>query len=77
MLPYHSFSEGRLEGGSLELQFGDLVVVIEGEELDELWEGLQLQDVRLIRVIANGSPSDGECCVRRLSIRNVAATASQ
>lgn len=70
MLPYHSFVKGRLEKGKIALQFGDLVISIEGDPLQELWEGLQMQDVRWIRISPGGNAEPGECVVTRLSIRN-------
>jgi hypothetical protein len=70
MVPYHSFVTGSLEHERITLQFGDLLVQVEGEALDELWEGLQLQDVRSICAPERRSATLGECSVTRISMRN-------
>ena len=69
MLPYHSFVKGRLEKGKIALQFGDLVIAIDGDPLQELWEGLQTQDVRRVQVSPGGGAEAGECVITRISIR--------
>lgn len=72
MLPYHSFVRGRFEGGRITLHFGDLLVIVDGESLEELWEGLQLQDVRIVRSLGAASTEAGECSIKRIAIRNAA-----
>ena len=70
MLPYHSFVKGRFGKGKITLQYGDLVIAIEGDPLQELWEGLQTQDVRWVQVSQGGGAEPGECVISRISIRN-------
>lgn len=46
MLPWSAFGVGRFSKCRVELEFGDLVVVIIGASLEGLWRFIQLQDVR-------------------------------
>ena len=51
MLPWHSLMEGEYDGDNILLVFQEYNVTLKGEHLDELWQSIQLQDVRWIRVV--------------------------
>lgn len=72
LLPYHSFVSGLLDKRGIQLDFGDFKALIEGEVMDELWEALQLQDVRKVFESGTGRKEGGECMVRRISVQQAA-----
>lgn len=49
MLPYHSFKQGFFREHHISLIFADGNVMIAGKHMRELWEHLQIQDVRFIK----------------------------
>lgn len=71
MLPYHSFLHGHFENEAIELTFQDFVVKIAGSELGLLWQPLQLQDVRCVRVLERSpqaAPESETCVVTSIRI---------
>jgi hypothetical protein len=51
MLPWSRFESGEYTDSRIDLFFGEkTVVVIEGESLRKIWEAVQLQDLRQVRL---------------------------
>ncbi len=48
MIPWHSFRHAVREAEKIRLIFQGWLIELEGEELDDLWDELQLQSVRAI-----------------------------
>ncbi len=69
MIPWNSFVSGIFVEDRITLNFSDWLITIDGERLEELWSGLQLQDVRVMRSATNGDQH--ECLIRDLSMQEV------
>ena len=50
MIPWNQFSQGEFTPGEIALMFGSrLTVKICGDDLEEIWRAVQMQDLRRIR----------------------------
>ena len=67
MLPYSSFEVAEFrEDGSVMIFFASWIVEVRGELPPELWDSLQLFDLRVLRV-AERKDEDG-CLIQHLSL---------
>ena len=75
MIPWTGFLEGsyRVSGDceNIELQFQDHVVVMQGRDLDSLWETCQMQDLRWVQSLKHEIADQwaGDCVVTSLQLK--------
>jgi len=66
MIPYVSFRDADKQGDCITVRFHDWIITITGKSLDNLWQQLQLQDVRVIR--KSPLAVEGDCCITRMVV---------
>ncbi len=69
MLVWHSLLEADYAGSQITLSFDAYIVEIHGENLDELWESIQLQDALWVQEQGTERTSlEDECAIERIVI---------
>jgi len=66
MLPWSAFQQGVFEKDTVVLKFNGLEIEVGGRDLRELWQAVQLQDVRVIRILQE--VAQGDCHVQSLQV---------
>jgi len=67
MIPYSSFETAQCkEGRSITILFAEWLIQIRGQNLEELWEKLQMFDLSIIRI--SEASEDGGCSISHLEL---------